>query len=83
MISFSLFACGKRSAHLKWEDTSDDEEGFRIYRVTPKGKSKLGEVGANVTNYVDKDSMREGCYLVTAFNAAGESSPSNAACLKN
>jgi hypothetical protein len=27
---FCFVACGKQSAHLKWEDTSDNEEGFRI-----------------------------------------------------
>jgi hypothetical protein len=34
---------------LDWEDTSDNEKGFRIYRVTPKGKTKIAEVGPNVT----------------------------------
>jgi hypothetical protein len=68
---------------LNWEDTSDNEKGFRIYRVTPKGKTKIAEVGANVTTYTDKSSLSEACYVVTAFNSAGESDPSNVSCLNN
>ena len=66
---------------LDWEDTSDNEKGFRIYRVTPKGKTKIAEVGANVTTYTHKSSLSEACYVVTAFNSAGESDPSNVSCL--
>ena len=83
-VSF-LAACGKLSAHLKWEDTSDNEEGFRIYRITPKGQIKIAEVGPNVTTYIDidRDALTKACYVVSAFNSAGESSPSNMACLPN
>lgn len=76
-----LFGCGKRTAHLKWEDTSDNEEGFRIYRITSKDTKKIAEVGPNVTTYIDKDALAGGCYAVSAFNSAGESSPSNTSCL--
>ena len=76
-----LFACGKRSAHLKWEDTSDNEEGFRIYRITAKDTTKIAEVGPNITLYIDTDALAGACYAVSAFNSAGESSPSNTACL--
>jgi hypothetical protein len=68
---------------LDWEDTSDNEKGFRIYRVTPKGKTKIAEVGANVTTYTDKSSLSKACYVVTAFNSAGESDPSNMSCVNN
>jgi hypothetical protein len=68
---------------LHWEDTSDNEKGFRIYRVTPKGKTKIGEVGANVTTYTDKSPTSTACYAVTAFNSAGESDPSNVSCVGN
>jgi len=74
-------ACGKRTAHLKWEDTSDNEEGFRIYRITSKDTKKIAEVGPNVTTYTDKDAFAGACYVVSAFNSAGESSPSNTSCL--
>ena len=81
IFCFWTFACGKKNAHLKWEDTSDSEEGFRIYRITSKDTKKIAEVGANVTTYTDKDAFAGACYVVSAFNAAGESSPSNTACL--
>jgi hypothetical protein len=68
---------------LTWEDTSDNEKGFRIYRITPKGKTKITEVGANVTTYTDKTSLSNACYVVTAFNSGGESDPSNTSCLKS
>jgi hypothetical protein len=81
LVIFFLFACGKQSASLKWEDTSDNEEGFRIYRITAKDTKKIAEVGSNVTSYVDRDAVSGACYAVSAFNSAGESSPSNTACL--
>jgi hypothetical protein len=74
-------ACGKQTAQLKWEDASDNEEGFRIYRIMAKDTKKIAEVGPNVTTYVDKDALSGACYAVSAFNSAGESSPSNTACL--
>jgi hypothetical protein len=66
---------------LNWEDTSNNEKGFRIYRVMPKGKTKIAEVGANITSYTDKSALSNACYVVTAFNSAGESDPSNVACV--
>jgi hypothetical protein len=81
IFCFCLFACGKRTAHLKWEDTSDNEDGFRIYRITAKNTTKIAEVGPNVTTYSDKDALAGACYAVSAYNSAGESSPSNTACL--
>jgi hypothetical protein len=78
-----FFACGKQSALLKWEDTSDNEEGFRIYRITTKDTTKIAEVGPNVTTYVDQNAVSGACYAVSAFNSGGESSPSNTACIPN
>jgi hypothetical protein len=68
---------------LHWEDTSDNEEGFRIYRITSEGKTKIADVGANVTTYTDKSPASKACYVVTAFNSAGESDPSNISCVDN
>jgi hypothetical protein len=81
VFCFCLFACGRRTAHLKWEDTSDNEDGFRIYRITAKETTKIAEVGPNVTFYIDKEALSGTCYVVSAFNSAGESSPSNTSCL--
>jgi hypothetical protein len=83
IFCFYLLACSKQSAQLKWEDTSDNEEGFRIYRITAKDTTKIAEVGPNVTTYVDKNALSGACYAVSAFNSAGESPPSNTSCLPN
>jgi len=83
IFCFCGLACGKQSAHVKWEDTSDNEEGVRIYRIMAKDTTKIAEVGPNVTTYIDKDALAGACYAVSAFNSAGESSPSNTACLPN
>src|SRR5262249_23111240 len=84
LFCFCLFAYGRRTAaHLKWEDTSDDEEGFRIYRITVNDTTKIAEVGPNVTTYIDKEALLGTCYAVSAFNSSGESSPSNTACLSD
>jgi hypothetical protein len=72
-----------RSVKLHWEDTSDNEKGFRIYRITPKGKTKIADVDTNVTSYTDKTPASKACYVVTAFNSAGESDPSNVSCLND
>ena len=69
------------SVKLNWEDTSDNEKGFRIYRITPKGKTKIAEVRANITTYTDKNPASRSCYMVTAFNSAGESDPTNVSCV--
>ena len=55
---------------MKWEDTRDNEEEFRIYRITGKDTTKIAEVGPNVTTYVDKDVLSGACYAVSAFNSA-------------
>ncbi len=36
-----------------------------------------------MTTYTDKNASPKACYEVTAFNSAGESAPSNTACLPN
>jgi hypothetical protein len=75
-----MFGCNTNRLTLSWEDTSENEDGFRIYRVVNNQKTLIAEVGPNVTHYVDKSAPRDACYIVTAFNAAGESNTSNSAC---
>src|SRR5688572_12894577 len=65
---------------LSWGDNSSDENGFRIYRITGNEKIKIAELGPNTTTYVDKDAPPKACYVVTAFNSAGESSPTGKIC---
>jgi hypothetical protein len=74
-----IFGC-TRTKSLSWQDTSENELGFRIYRVSGQTKTLVGEVAPNVTRFTDQDAPSDACYIVTAFNAAGESAPSNISC---
>jgi hypothetical protein len=76
-----IFACTATTRTLSWEDTSENEEGFRIYRVVGNNRKIIAEVGPNVTLYVDRNAPPNACYIITAFNAVGESSPSNSGCV--
>jgi hypothetical protein len=70
-----------KTAHLSWKDSSSDENGFRIYRITGNEKIKIAELGPNVTEYIDKSAPPKACYIVSAFNSAGESSALSKVCL--
>src|SRR5262245_2808168 len=70
-----------KTAHLSWKDNSQNEKGFRIYRITGNQKLKIAEVGPNITTFIDKNATPKACYVVTAFNSTEESSPTNEACL--
>ncbi len=63
---------------LSWQDNSDNEEGFRIYR----NGNRVATVGANTTSYVHKnlESETRYCYQVVAFNSSGESKETNRNC---
>ena len=65
---------------ISWRDTSANEQGFRIYRITGQQKMVIAEVGPDVTQYTDKDAPRDACYVVAAFNTEGESVATNSAC---
>jgi|GEM_PF-1832604 len=63
---------GSTEVELTWEDNSDNEDGFRIYR----NGEEIATVGANVTSYTDTG-LQPGTsynYRVVAFNDSGESS---------
>jgi hypothetical protein len=68
---------------LDWDDNSDDESGFYINGASDGGSiTGLTDTTANEVSYLFEDELGdppEGqkCYNVTAFNAAGESAPSN------
>ena len=78
-----LFVGMARAATVSWQDNSDNETTFRIYRATTAISLfiEVGSVGANVTTFVDPAGAPGNCWRVTAANAAGESQPSNVACL--
>jgi hypothetical protein len=68
------------TVQLSWRDNSGDENGFRIYRITGNQKTKIAEVGPNTTTYVDRDAPLKACYVVTAYNSAGESPATSKIC---
>jgi hypothetical protein len=64
---------------VTWQDNSDNETGFVVYRngsTTSQTRSKVGEVGANTTKFLDTDIQLSSdySYSVAAKNAEGESS---------
>jgi len=72
-----------KTAYLSWKDNSTNEDGFRVYRIVQNQMSKIAELGPNTTSFVDKAAPPRACYVVVAFNSAGESSPTTKACLSD
>lgn len=68
-----VLGCGAAPAAISWKDTSANEDGFRVYRITDHGTRVIAEVGAGVTEFVDRNAPARSCYRVTAFNGSGES----------
>jgi hypothetical protein len=69
---------------LRWNDTSDNEDGFKIERKPGATEvfAEIATVGMNVVYYADTN-VTEGetyCYRVQAYNTAGDSDYSNEAC---
>jgi hypothetical protein len=70
---------------VTWVDNATNENGFRIERSVDGGATwiALGPVGRDITSIQDygfQTTERPVCYRVIAFNAAGDSPPSNADC---
>jgi hypothetical protein len=70
-----------KTARLSWNDNSKNEDGFRVYRIVGNQISKIAELGPNATSFVDQAAPSKACYVVVAFNSAGESPPTSKACL--
>lgn len=72
----------RMQVRLNWQDKSNNEDGFHVYRADDGGSAVLlTDVGENVTEHIDTsvESGHTYVYVVTAFNSAGESGPSNEA----
>ncbi|MGH7854059.1 MAG: family 16 glycoside hydrolase [Candidatus Binatia bacterium] len=67
---------------LSWQDNSSNETGFKIERMNGATYVQIASVAANVASYSDSNLTAGStyCYRVRAFNAAGASAPTNAAC---
>ena len=78
-LNIEEYANGSNSTgrDLNWMDNSGNEDGFHIERDKGSGFVRFASVGANVTTYFDVDARVGDDYRVVAFNAAGESAPSN------
>jgi hypothetical protein len=84
-IALSRYATTLEAASLtlSWSDRSNNEDGFRIERMVSGGiLAQIANVSANTTSYTDANltSGLNYCYVVRAFNSAGTSDASNAAC---
>ncbi len=77
---------GSAVATISWTDPSWDEDGFRVERSLDGGASwsVAGSTAIGVTSLYDhgQRSEVELCYRVTAFNAQGDSPPSNVDCTR-
>jgi pimeloyl-ACP methyl ester carboxylesterase len=63
---------------LAWNDNSDNETGFYLYRWDNSVWVRIATLGANVTTYTDTDpNCGQSRYRVSAYNIAGESAMSN------
>ncbi len=64
---------------LTWQDNSDNEQGFRIWRYNPDEGSVMIEVGAETGSYRDTSLSpnTEYSYNMLAFNSGGVSEYSN------
>lgn len=65
---------------LTWKDSSNNEDGFKIYSKTPSGNWTLvATVESNTESYIDEPAVLTLLeYKVTAYNESGESGGSTA-----
>jgi hypothetical protein len=84
LITSMYYSADVQAASLRvvWEDTSSNEDGFKIERLVGGIIDATMTVGSNANSYTD-NGLTAGtvyCYRVLAFNGAGNSSPSNQPC---
>ena len=73
---------GVSYVQLDWQDMSSNELGFRLYRKVDSGAYSLYQtIGPNIPSYEDSNVVISHWYYyyITAYNAVGESAPSNEA----
>ena len=78
-------SAASRTVTVRWTDNSSNESGFYIERAV-KGKNpaftRVGQVGAGVTTFVQTVTANTWIYRVQAFNANGVSGYSNQATIR-
>jgi len=81
----STAAISSSEIKVSWQDNSDNEDGFDVWRCRMplcQMKSVAGTVGVNVTEFTDTDLSggTEYCYQVDSYNNWGKISPSTESC---
>jgi alpha-tubulin suppressor-like RCC1 family protein len=75
-ISFA-FPTGPNSVRIGWEDTTSDEDGFRVYRYSPVGLALVATTAANVdfANISDPtiNTLSVQTFVVNSFKGGSES----------
>jgi fibronectin type 3 domain-containing protein len=74
------FTLSSTEVLLNWEDNSEDEDGFYIYRRTGQADfARVATLGTDITQYIDANLTPLTAYLyrVTAFKGSSESTPTN------
>lgn len=81
-LAAEVNVAGAATLRLNWQDNSSNESGFKIERLNGSTYVEIASVAANVISYSESNltSGTSYCYRVRAFNAAGSSAPTNAAC---
>jgi len=85
LLAWSLDGASAMQATVRWADTATSESGFKIERKvgTEGSYSAVATTAANVPSYIDPNlsASTTYCYRVRAYNAAGNSAPSNEVCV--
>jgi len=63
---------------LRWQDNSDDEQGFIV--EAQRGNSGYYEIARTTAPFYTLRMQRNECYRVRAYNQWGVSPPSNVVC---
>jgi hypothetical protein len=84
IVSLAAFPAAAAQLTLSWFDNASNEAGFKIERKTGQAGSfeQVALVGLDTNTYSD-GALTPGtpyCYRVRAYNAVGDSAPSNEAC---
>jgi len=79
--ALTVEALSPSQINLSWQDNSGNENGFRIERRAGIADEKFFTVGPNLISYQDQGLSpgTRASYRIFAFNAGGDSPPSNSA----
>ena len=80
LFLFLVTAVWALEIRLSWQDNSDNETGFIIERRLDAGAwIEIGKVATNISTFSDLTPVpgKKHSYRVSAFNAGGNSAPSN------